>query len=314
MSELLTKDAFNEPLASMRPAPAVCLKGEEPVSLALQTMIEKKIGSLLVLDEHDKLSGIVTERDMLMRVGKVHADLDKLPIKNIMTPSPLTLTSNSVVKQALEHCVKREFRHIPVSSGEGPHSMCIISARDILRYIVECFPDSVGSFGSTTAEMILVDDAHDEAFEKDLQDAEGHYLSGAVFSLPLNKIISKMPVIMNPTDTIDLAYDRMVKEKVEAVLIVEYDTKVIGILTERDFLTKVIGRPLWNTGLALTEFMSKGPVSLLPKHKIAHGINNMFKYRHRHIVMVDEEKCPLGPISVLEILHFIYHRIFPPGS
>ena len=163
----------------------------------------------------------------------------------------------------------------------------------------------------TALAMMKTGEASIRQRMRELQDAEGKYLSGAVFALPLNKIIAKLPVIIPPTESIDSAYEKMIKEKVEAVLIVEYDTKVVGILTERDFLTKVIGKSLWGKGIEASALMSNGPMVLYPRHKIAHGINNMFLHKHRHVVIVDEEKCPIGPISVLEILHFIYHRIFP---
>ncbi|OFZ17334.1 MAG: hypothetical protein A2X86_02450 [Bdellovibrionales bacterium GWA2_49_15] len=312
MSEVFTKDAFDKPLADMKPSPASCLQDSATVADALARMLEKNIGSVLVFDQEGKLSGIFTDRDLLLRVGNASEELDKIPLKNVMTSSPLTLSFKAPIKQAFELVIKKHIRHMPVSLSDSisPDTIAIISARDILRFIVNWFPESVASMGTTTADEVMISDAHDDAFLDELQEAGSQYLTGAVFSLPLAKVIANPPLFLPPTTSLDVVYEKMVREKAETVLVVEYDTQLLGILTERDFMTKVIGKKLWGKGVAVSEVMSPRPMALMPRHKIAHGINNMFKYGHRHVVLVDEEKCPVGSISVLEILHFIYHRIY----
>ncbi|MEK6623795.1 MAG: CBS domain-containing protein [Bdellovibrionota bacterium] len=318
MSEIFTKDAFNKLLEIMKPSPAHCLQDHASVADALALMLEKNIGAVLVLNQNSKLSGIFTERDILVRVGNTTEELEKLPIKNVMTNSPLSLSAHAPISHAFELVVKKQIRHIPISgclpSNATGDAMAIISARDILRFIIEWFPRSVASLGTTTADEIMIDDAHDDAFEEELQEAGGQYLPGEVFSLPLAKIITTPPLFLPPTTSLDLVYERMIKEKAETVLVVEYDTQLVGILTERDFITKVIGKKLWGKGVPVNQVMNKKPTALMPRHKIAHGINNMFKHGHRHVVLVDEEKFPVGSISVLEILHFIYHRIYTQGA
>ncbi|MBI2520062.1 MAG: CBS domain-containing protein [Bdellovibrio sp.] len=312
MSEIFTRDAFAKPLEVMKPIQACCLQDNASVADALGLILEKKIGSILVIDQNRKLSGIFTDRDLMLRVGNTSEALEKLPLKNVMTNSPLILSLKTPISKAFEIVVKKHIRHMPVflDESQSVESLAMISARDILRFIVECFPESVASHGTTTADEVLINDAHDDSFLEELQQAGSQYLTGNVFSLPLAKVISSPPLFVPPSTSLDVVYERLVKEKTETVLVVEYDTQLIGILTERDFVTRVIGKKLWGQRVPISQVMSQKPKTLMPRHKIAHGINNMFKYGHRHIVLVDEEKYPVGSVSVLEILHFLYHRIY----
>ena len=55
------------PVAHVMSAPAVTIEADEPLENATRLMLERKIGSLPVLD-HGRLVGILTETDVLRRI------------------------------------------------------------------------------------------------------------------------------------------------------------------------------------------------------------------------------------------------------
>ncbi|HEX3177612.1 MAG TPA: CBS domain-containing protein [Methylomirabilota bacterium] len=55
------------PVARMMSTPPITIEASEPLENATRLMLERKIGSLLVLD-HGRLVGILTETDILRRI------------------------------------------------------------------------------------------------------------------------------------------------------------------------------------------------------------------------------------------------------
>lgn len=55
------------PVSAVMSAPAVTVEAYEPLEVATALMLQRKIGSLLVLD-HGRLAGILTETDVLRRI------------------------------------------------------------------------------------------------------------------------------------------------------------------------------------------------------------------------------------------------------
>lgn len=72
---------------------------------------------VLVLD-HERLAGIVTERDVLCRVIGHDLDLDKTPVSQIMTPDPIRVAMTDRVSDAFNIMSMATLRHLPVVKGE----------------------------------------------------------------------------------------------------------------------------------------------------------------------------------------------------
>ena len=92
----------------------------------------------------------------------------------------------------------------------------------------------------------------------------------------------------------------------------EYETIVKGIVTERDLLLKAYHQfDVIESNPPISNFMTENPHCLFTGHIFAHAINNMFEGHYRHIVLVNEEKFPLGIISLQDMLMFLKEKIFP---
>ena len=99
----------------------------------LRLMVERKIGSVFVVED-DRLLGVFSERDALI---KLNTDVDKLsdkPISDFMTSKVETLDDSAKIAFAVQRMDLGSFRHVPIVNEEGT-PVGVISARDILRYV-----------------------------------------------------------------------------------------------------------------------------------------------------------------------------------
>jgi CBS domain-containing protein len=80
-------------------------------------MCERRIGSVLVTDEHRHLRGIFTGRDAV-RVLSEGRDASKTLLNQVMTPDPVTIGPRSRAIDALRAMSDGGFRHVPVLDGD----------------------------------------------------------------------------------------------------------------------------------------------------------------------------------------------------
>ena len=88
------------------------IKPDIPLKNTLKQMDKAGLQVLLIVDEKEKLLGIVTDGDMRRAIIK---GLDfKTPIQDIMTKNPIAISYKSNKEEALRLMKKYEIRHIPV--------------------------------------------------------------------------------------------------------------------------------------------------------------------------------------------------------
>jgi CBS domain-containing protein len=104
-------------------------------------MQSRRLGAVLVVVE-GKLVGIVTERDVLMKVVGSKLDVDRDPVSAIMTKNPEALMLDDQLAYLLNTMRVGGFRHVPIVDDAG-HALHLISLRDVLAYIVDHFPQEV---------------------------------------------------------------------------------------------------------------------------------------------------------------------------
>ena len=104
-------------------------------------MRDNHIGSVLVV-ESEILVGIVTERDILMKVADQVEDSSKVKIQDIMTSEPLSLQSSDMIAYAMNNMHIGGYRHIPIVD-ENNKPVSIISIKDVMKFILDYFPEQV---------------------------------------------------------------------------------------------------------------------------------------------------------------------------
>ena len=110
------------------------------VVAAVNAMNERRTGCVLV-QKAGKLVGIFTERDVLRKV--IFRDGNKSwKVDEVMTRNPETLSPGASVAYALNKMSVDGYRHIPIVD-KGGQAIGVLSVKDIVHFVVECFPDGV---------------------------------------------------------------------------------------------------------------------------------------------------------------------------
>ncbi len=102
-----------------------------PVVDAAKLMEQEGVGSIPVCED-GRLVGIVTDRDIAMRVVAEGRDPQQTKIQDVMTRDPQTVSAEEPISRALEVMESRQVRRIPVIDGGGK-LVGIIAQADIAR-------------------------------------------------------------------------------------------------------------------------------------------------------------------------------------
>jgi CBS domain-containing protein len=94
-------------------------------------MYEKKIGSVVIVDDEGKPIGIVTERDLVYVVAR--ALTPDTPTWMVMTENPVVINENALVTEAMEKMRELNIRHLPVVDASG-RLVGMVSFRDIVDF------------------------------------------------------------------------------------------------------------------------------------------------------------------------------------
>jgi CBS domain-containing protein len=128
----------------------ISIDSEVPVKKGLQIMIDKDIGSLVVLKKGEP-AGIITERDVTRRSldPAKGRDLYERPIGGLMSHPLITVPSTTPIDETFEIMVTNKIRRLPVVEQE--RLVGIITERDLFRWVLRVFyepniPDRIKKF------------------------------------------------------------------------------------------------------------------------------------------------------------------------
>jgi CBS domain-containing protein len=110
------------------------LPPDASVFSAIELMADKRVGALLVIDG-DRLVGVISERDYARKVVLKGRSSKDTFVREIMTPSPVTIPCNATVDEAMRIMTENRFRHLPVIDAQG-HVAGVLSIGDLVNWIV----------------------------------------------------------------------------------------------------------------------------------------------------------------------------------
>ena len=103
---------------------------------AVQTMIDKQVGAVAVIDEHGVVAGMFTERDVLAKFALSGRDSKTTPVRDLMSPMVEMATEETTPSEALAVMLERHYRHMPIVDEHGK-VLGICSIRNILEARVD---------------------------------------------------------------------------------------------------------------------------------------------------------------------------------
>jgi len=195
------------PVYDVMHRPPITIGPEAELAEAVQTMRDKRIHSLPVIDDDGKLLGIVTDTDLLGALSGKRMPVQSVtdvPVARLMTPDPITIGTDASLGDAAGAMLELGVRHLPVID-EDFRLVGMISERDLRSRLGTDFIDW------TTAEQSNLGE-------------------------PVGNIMVPDPVFVRTHNTLAEALDLFTDERIGAVPVVDDEDRLVGILSYVDVL------------------------------------------------------------------------------
>lgn len=119
-------------IESLMKTEMISAESDETVAHAAWTMARNEVGALLIL-EGGNLVGILSERDVVVRVVAEGLDPTATRVAEVATPNPATVETDTHVRTCADLLLDKGVRHLPVMRKGQP--VGILSSRDFLAYV-----------------------------------------------------------------------------------------------------------------------------------------------------------------------------------
>ncbi|MBC5766787.1 CBS domain-containing protein [Ramlibacter albus] len=119
-----------------------------------------------------------------------------------------------------------------------------------------------------------------------------------VFQSVAKKHVLSLP----PQASVREAAQVMTRANVGSVLVIEPPDKLVGILTERDLMNRVLARSVDPDKTAVREVMTPNPICAPPETSVADAVQTMLERGFRHLPIVAAGNRILGVFSIRDAL------------
>lgn len=195
--------------------------------------------------------------------------------------APQTIT----IKEAAETMVKNKFRRLPITDPGTGKLRGIVTSMDILDFL-----------GGGDKYKIL-----EEKYQ-------GNFL--AAVNESVKEIMTREVNVLSDKDSIEDAVPEMIKRGVGALPVIDSQEKIVGIVSERDFVMLMAGIL---TDELVEEYMTDNVITTTPGTRIEGASKIMVRNKFRRIPVVGEErKTPhpekdkiVGIVTATDIMEFL---------
>jgi CBS domain-containing protein len=100
---------------------------------AAQTLLDNHIGSLVVLDDSDRLLGILTSTDFVTIVAESEPKA-KTTVDRYMTDEVITVSADDPIRDAADTLITYDIHHLPVVD-DANRAIGMLSTTDLTAYV-----------------------------------------------------------------------------------------------------------------------------------------------------------------------------------
>lgn len=119
----------------------------DTVQTAVRAMQAEHRGVVLISEDgtrQTELTGIFTERDVLLRVVDRGRNPSTVCLREVMAKNPESLLRTAPVAAVLNKMSVGGFRHVPIVDSRG-RPVFVVSMRDAVEYLVDSFPTEISN-------------------------------------------------------------------------------------------------------------------------------------------------------------------------
>ena len=197
--------AINEPVKAIMTKRVFSSHVSSKISEALRLMKKHNVGGLPIVDDEERVKGIITERDIIVFFA---AKVSGIKVEDLMTHKVVTALPHMSIIEVEKTMIQNGFRRLPIVSNREIEG--IVTVMDIVRF-----------FGSG------------EVFR--------HLKSGTLMQVlhtKIKEIATRDVVVTTPNVDVGEAAEIMREKSIGALPVVK-NGKLVGIITERDFFKTI---------------------------------------------------------------------------
>lgn len=313
---------------SLNPSTPVTCSATTPVGKAAQLMLTTRENCLLIVDDGDNgdLLGIITSKDLAFRGNDIYDSAGTIvTVGDIMTPNPLCATTRTKAGDALKLMVSKKFRHLPVVDAQTGVIVGVLEITKCynvaMKRLEKLYDESKRFYGAV------------EIVNKEL--AGGKSIRGSApiigYFESLRKLLegprleellqddSTMPVYCEGSASVYDVAQLMRSKKITAVLVRGGGDAtgddgagdgVVGIITSKDVVSRVIGHGLDPRTCRVADVMTKHPKSAGSKMSINSALKQMFQGKYMNLPVVEEQgEDIVGVVDIIRLTHYALSQI-----
>ncbi len=228
---------------------------------------------------------LVKSRDRGPLEFESHASEHEGDIMSIAKKTVVTAPQSATIKEAAETMVKNKFRRLPITNPGTGQILGIVTSMDILDFL-----------GGGDKYRILEEKYPDNFL-------------GAI-NESVKEIMTRKVEVLSHKDSIKNAITKMRKKSVGALPVVDDANKMVGIVSERDFVILLSGIL---TDEVVEDYMTEKVISTTPGTRIEGASKIMVRNKLRRIPVVGEDRKTshpekdkiMGMVTSTDILEFL---------
>ena len=98
-----------------------------------KTMVKRRISSVVIIDNNDKIIGIVTEKDLIKEICGKNLLANTLTAANVMSSPLITISKNSTINDATKLIVEKKIKHLAIL--ENNDIVGILTTYDLINLL-----------------------------------------------------------------------------------------------------------------------------------------------------------------------------------
>ncbi|KAG0499708.1 hypothetical protein HPP92_004399 [Vanilla planifolia] len=284
----------------LRLSKALTLPEGTIVSDACRRMAARRVDAVLITDANGLLSGIVTDKDISTRVIAEDLRPEQTVVSKVMTRNPMFVMSDTLAIEALQKMLQGKFRHLPVvENGE------VVAMLDITKCLYDAISrmEKAAEQGSAIAAAV---EGVERQFGSNFSGPSAFIetLRDRVFKPSLSTIVTESTkvAVVSPSDPVHVATKKMREFRVNSVIIVT-GSKILGILTSKDVLLRIVAQNLSPELTLVEKVMTSNPECATLDTTILDALHMMHDGKFLHLPVVDREGQVVACLDVLQITH-----------
>ena len=130
-------------LLTKKPAQIVTVTAEQSIAAAAETLTEHKIGAVVVVEDGNRVVGILSERDIVKGLSVRGASVLTQKVADLMTAPVQTCTRSESADDVMRRMSEGRFRHMPVV--EGTKLVGVVSIGDVVKNRIATLEHEAGA-------------------------------------------------------------------------------------------------------------------------------------------------------------------------